>query len=126
METADLRAAKDDMSSLQAEHDHLATVRLMKQVSPPPTAHPSLASTSPQPLLILSQVRCEAIQQELREIALSRVAPPAISEQRYLSSQLLAIEEARKAEGKYQGVLTGTSSEQSIHILQFTPVFGPI
>ena len=83
VETADLRAAKDDMSSLQAEHDHLATVRQNKQE------------------------RCEAIQQELREIALSRVAPPAISEQRYLSSQMLAIEEARKAEGKYQGVLTG-------------------
>jgi|EP01046_Picozoa_sp_COSAG06_P049225 hypothetical protein len=83
VETADLRASKDDLSSLQAEHDYLAAVRVAKQA------------------------RCESLQQALREVALARVEPAAVGEQKYLQSQMVAIDEARKAEAKYQQVLTG-------------------
>ncbi len=83
VETADLRACKEDLASMQAEHDYLAAVRVAKQA------------------------RCENLQQALREVALSRLEPASVGEQKYLQSQMTAIDEARKAEAKYQQVLTG-------------------
>ena len=91
VETADLRACKEDVATLQAELDYLSAARLARQT------------------------RCEAVQQVLREVALARVEPTAASEQRYLASQMVALDEARKAEAKYQLVLRGmcSRSEQS-------------
>jgi hypothetical protein len=83
VETADLRASKEDVASMQAEHDYLAAVRVAKQS------------------------RCENLQQALREVALARLEPASVGEQKYLQSQMSAIDEARKAEAKYQQVLTG-------------------
>ena len=83
VETADLRASKEDLASMQAEHDYLAAMRLAKQA------------------------RCESLQQTLREVGLARVQPANFGEQQYLQSQMVAIEEARKAEAKYQQVLAG-------------------